>query len=360
MSKTGIIRVAGPTRANWRHAEILEAIEKDFQSQGRRAVVRIVPDYIYFNVKTFEYGVALHRFPIVVSGTSGFPLFTDYVILKTGEIGDDPVERKREKLQAALLNDTSNAVSLYDALCTFDLPDGSQAIVLRVTPKTVQDVSSDAIVQKLRTCSDQFVRRFVRPVDGYSIGIEEFSTDKTLQGRIKNLRLSLKEGDIGDYAFSSVGIPTNNIAFELNDITFDPTTLLMKDTLQILSIKKLSINSITLTASDVKSYIEQSSKGKITVEHLSFSNGILDLAIRQEKANTHLHVALRIFSLDGRNVYFEITEFRYGIFPIPAFIVNALTASFNPLLRGLDVLSEVHIGTITLGNDQLRIGDGKY
>jgi len=359
LSKTGIVQVAGPAGSNWMHAEILEAIDKDFESKDRKAVVRIVPDYIYFNVKTFEYDAALHRFPVVVSGTSGFPLFTDYVVIKTGEVGDDPVERRREKLQAVLLSDTLNAASLYDVLRTFALPDGSQAIVLRVTPKAVRNISSNAVVKELRACSDKFVRRFVRPVDGYGIGIEEYSADKTLQGKIKSLRLSLAKGDIGDYAFSSVGIPTSTIAFELDDITFDPTTLMTKDTLQILSIKRLSIDSIAMTASDIKNYIERSSKGKTAVEHLSFSNGILALAIRQEKTNSRVRVAMRIFSVGGRNVYFEVTELRYGSIPVPAFIVNALTASFNPLLRGLDVLSEVHIGTITLNNDQLCIGDGK-
>ena len=359
LSKTGIVQVAGPARANWMHTEILEAIEKDFQLKDRKAVVRIVPDYIYFNVKTFEYYDALNRFPIVVSGTSGFPLFTDYVVIKTGEIGDDPVERKRERLQTILLHDTSNIASPYDVLRTFELPDGSQAIVLRVMPKAVKDVSNDAIVRKLRACSDQFVRRFIRPIDGYGIGIEEFSADKTIQGKIKSLRLSLAKGEVGDYAFSPVGVPTNTIAFELDDITFDPTTLMLKDTLEILSIKKLSIDSITITASDLKNYIERSSKGKTAVEHLSFSNGILDLAIRQEKTNSRVRVALRIFSVGGRNVKFEVIELRYGGIPVPAFIVNALTASFNPLLRGLDVLSEVHIGGMTLDNDQLCIGDGK-
>ncbi len=311
LSGTGIIRVGGPTEAGWKHAEILDAIENDFQRQGRKAAVRIVPDYMYFNVKTFEYAAALRNSPIVVTGTSGFPLFTDYVVLKTGEIGDDSVERRREKLQAVLLGDTASPASLFDVLRIIDLPDGSRAIVLRVMPKAVKDVSSDAIVRKLRACSTQFVRRFVRPIEGFGIAIEEFSAEKTLRGRIQSLRLTLTKGEFGDFAFSPIGIPAESIAFALDDITFDPATLLSKDTLQILSIKRLSIDGITFTAPNVKGYIEASSKGKIAVEHLSFSNGILDLAIRQEKTNGHLHAAVRIFSVDERNICFEVTELKY-------------------------------------------------
>jgi hypothetical protein len=351
-----IMKVDGPVRTDWKQDSIAAAIDHDRIALGRtRAVVRVIPDYVYFNNATISYSAKLHRYPIVVMGTTGFPLFTDYVLLKSGNTGDDSGDRDR--LRQEITTEAVRPDGMYNLLQRWTLPDGSEGMLFRVEPKSLTGVSSRTLEEKLRTHADQFVRRYLRPLQGYDLSVDEIDSIETLKGHVKGINVFAQTGEFGDFAFNPIGLTVEHVRLELTDLRFDPGKLVTSDTLLLVSIGGLKVQSFTIAAGDLRRYADSTSGGSITVDSFSVSRGVIHFEGYSRGFGPKIRFDIGLHSVGHENLAFSFESLRIGIVPIPAGLMNVLTSSFNPVLTGLDALSEVTIGTLSLENDRIEIGN---
>jgi hypothetical protein len=121
-----IIVVHGPEERNWQQEAILRTVSDDTSVRNKvKKSVRVIPDHMFFNWQSFDFIATLNRQPVVVFDIGGFPQKSDFVVLKTGELGEDTT--KRRKITNVVLSDTPG----YEFLRRFPLPDGSNAILMR-------------------------------------------------------------------------------------------------------------------------------------------------------------------------------------------------------------------------------------
>ncbi len=121
-----IVPFQRPANSNWQQEQILDVLShRPAGLTERSRDLLVIPDHLYFNWATFEYIVNLRRLPmrIVQAGTS--LVRSDYVVVKTGDLGEDI--RNRQRLTNIVLVDTLS----FEALRRFPLPDGTEAILLR-------------------------------------------------------------------------------------------------------------------------------------------------------------------------------------------------------------------------------------
>jgi 4-amino-4-deoxy-L-arabinose transferase-like glycosyltransferase len=123
---TPIIPVRGAKEHDWQQASILRAVLSDSFGQSKdRKSLRVIPELMSFNWASFEYIVTLYRMPVVVSSNIGFPLRSDYVVFKTGELNGDAV--KWRQITKIVASDTLS----YEFVKSFPLPDSSAAVLMR-------------------------------------------------------------------------------------------------------------------------------------------------------------------------------------------------------------------------------------
>jgi 4-amino-4-deoxy-L-arabinose transferase-like glycosyltransferase len=353
-----LVPVRGPSDAKWQQDEILRAVEEQIKKSPKlRAILRVIPDHSYFNRQTFEYFSELHRLPIVVSGSTSLPLFTDYVVVKTGDLGEDAAHR--QVLSEHVIENSHQSNPLFTEIKRFPLPDGSEALLFRATPQRADDVSDVLILKKFERLADKFIKKYVRPVGEYSLHAAAYDSAETVRGHVKSLRIRAKQVELGDFAFEQVGVLSRDLDLKLFDIVFDPASLIQRDSLQILSLAGLHINGLSIEANGLQDYVEASSKGKTIVERLSMNDGILQLEVHQLKPNLTIDARVRLWNVDHRNLSFAFEETQISSIPIHPAIINILTDSFNPLLTGFGYLSDFRVGHLTLSNGELRIQSEK-
>jgi dolichyl-phosphate-mannose-protein mannosyltransferase len=348
-------KVDGPVRADWKQDSIVAATERDRTGKRRgRVVLRVIPDHVYFNNATISYAAKLRRYPITVTGTSGFPLFTDYVLLKSGNTGDDSGDRDR--LRNEILSEASVPDGMYDILERWELPDGSEGILLRVEPKPAVGISSRIVEEKLLLHADQFIRRYLKPLEGYNLQVEAIDSSETQRGHVKGIEVFARTAEFGDFAFNPVGLPVENVGLELTDLRFDPGKLVTADTLLLVSVGGLNVRSFTISAPALRHYAEATSDGGVTIDSFSIRGGVIHFEGYSRGFGPRTDVGIALHSIGHENIGFSIEHLRIGVVPVPALLMNVLTSSFNPVLTGLDALSEVTIGSLSLEDDRIKIG----
>ena len=355
---SSIAMVDGPVHADWKQSLIAETIERDrLNRRKNRAVVRVIPDYVFYNNATISYAAKLRHAPLTILGTTGFPLFTDYVLLKTGDNGEAGDSGDRTRLTNEILTELFAPPGMYRIVGRWNLPDGSDGILVAVEPKAVEHASGREVLENVRRHAAQFIGRYLKPLAGYSLAVDEVDSGSTLAGRVKSITVTADAAEAGDFTFNPVGMRVKDVKLTITDVMFDPWKLIGKDTLLLLSIGGLKVESFTITAPDLKRYAEESSSGSIRIDSLSISHGVVHIGGLSQGSGPAIQLDVRISSVGHENISFSFESVRIGIVPIPASLANILTSSFNPALKGLDMLSEVTIGKLSLENDRVRIGE---
>lgn len=349
-----IIPVDGPNKSNWKQLEILNTINDEMQeTQKSRAVLSIIPDEVNFNRQSFDYIIKRERLPIQLIGTSGFPFLSNYVLIKMGKSAEDADQRGT--ITKEVIENSQQLNPLYTKMKSFKLPDGTVAGLFRITPSVVKNVSSALVLQKFRKHLNDFLERYIRIVKDFSLTISESDSNRIMHGYVKNISLNISEADLGDFAFKDTGLRVRNINLELIDVVFNPLLLIDRDSLQLLSFSGVHFNSMTIKSKDLKDYIENSSNHNTIVKSLSLNNGKINLDIKIPKSKLDIKTGVKLWTIKNENIEFIVTGFRINSIPIHPLILNILTDSYNPLLKGLYFLSDFKIGTLSLSNNKLMI-----
>lgn len=346
----------GPERSDWQHLNILATIRRDAEKRGATfPVLRVIPDHENFNSSIFEYLAKRSRTSCLVRGLSGYPLFTDYVILKSRDVGLDSPDHGRLRLTGEILADTDEN-SMYDLLETFPLPDASEATLFRVEPKSVTVLSGKSILKRVETETKRFVANYLRPIDGYRLSVEPYSNAATQRGHFRRIRVVADRAELGDFRFNSLGLRVHSVQVSMIDVRIDPSALVRDSTLRMLSIGGLHVERFGLDAEDLRNYIEASSNGDLTIDSFSIDQGHVALRGKSENIGKEFAARVRLENLGLTNIGFEVVYAKAGFLPIPPVLANMMLSPFNPLLSGLSEIREVRIDSMTLEDNHLFIG----
>ncbi len=154
---TAIIPVDGPNNSDWKQLEILKTINEDIQqSKKHKAVLSIIPDNMNFNRQSFEYISKRERFPIKMFGTTGFPFLSNYVLLKTSKLGEDSVQRAA--ISKRVFENSLQPNPLYTKINSYPLPDGTEAVLFKITPPISKNASNKLVLQKFKEHINNFLK----------------------------------------------------------------------------------------------------------------------------------------------------------------------------------------------------------
>ncbi len=355
---TPLLSSGRPWGTSWNQTPLLDAVDRDRLEQKKSSVVvRVIPDYDYFNNATVNYYAQLRRLPFTISGTSGFPLFTDYVIVKTGNVGLDSPDRVRSRLTGEILSDTAGNAPMFRPLAHLGLPDSSDAIALRVQPQPVAGVTESALLAKVKDLANNFVSRYFKPLQGYAISVEPGDSGLTARGDLRSIRVKMESAEFGDFAFKPLGMKVSHVDLEIGDVVLNPKTLVEKNSLLILSIGSLNVRSFDISASDLRRYIEESSNGKIRIDSLRIDGGAVSVAGSSKALGAAFALKARLSLVGGKNIEVSFDGGRIGFVPMPGWLLNVLTDAYNPLIRSYGGIREVKIAPLTLAEGRLKIGD---
>jgi hypothetical protein len=359
-----IENVDGPVYEDWKQDSITAAIDNDRAARSLpRAVVRVIPDYVYFNNATVSLAARIGGYPILVMGTTGFPLFADYVLLKTGNTGEKSDERDR--LRDVVLSQaspspgpaTDPAPGMYAIMHRWRLPDTTDAILVRVEPKALSGVSAGGIKSRLLLHAEGFIRRYMKPLEGFELTVESADSAGLLRGYVDRITVAARRAQFGDFTFNPVGITVENIRLSLTGVRFDPGKLVRDETLLLLSIGGLHVQNFLVTAAELRTYVDESSGGMVRLDSCSMRDGMLSARISSRSFGPKIAFDLVLHTFRQRNIWFSFQKLQVGYLPIPSRLVNILTSPFNPVLTGLEPLSEVKIAELHLGQDRLFLAD---
>src|SRR5260221_8383827 len=153
---------------------------------------------------------------------TGLPLFADYILLKTGNTGDNSAERDR--VRDAVLSQASPpsgpaldpAPGMYTIMHRWRLPDSTDAILVRVEPKAVSGVSAGAIKSRLLLHADGFIRRYMKPLEGYELSIESADSAMLLRGYVDGITVVARRAQFGGFPFNPGRFPPENTPLSLS------------------------------------------------------------------------------------------------------------------------------------------------
>ncbi len=351
---SSIIPVDGPNDSDWKQLKILTTINKEIkQREKTKVVLSVIPDIIYFNRQSFEYVSKLEKFHIQMFGTTGFPFLSNYVVLKTGNLGKDSIQRAL--ISKRVFKNSMQSNSLYTRIKNYPLPDGTDAVLFRINPPVDKNASNELILQKFKEHTINFFKRYIHPIKDFSLSVSEYDSNETVRGHIKSISFRTKEADLGDFDFKNIGLRVRNINLKLTEVGFNPFLLIEKDNLQLLSLSGVHFNSMSITANDLKEYIETSSNNKTIVKNLSINNGVINLDMEIPKSKLNIISRIKLWVIKNKNIEFEVEELKINSIPIYPSIINVLTQSYNPILKGFDFLSDFKVGNLFLTNNQIII-----
>jgi 4-amino-4-deoxy-L-arabinose transferase-like glycosyltransferase len=345
----------GPT-AGWRHAEILAALQEDAATHrpGRVATLRVVPDHPHLNDATLRYHAQLRRVPLRVAGLAGFPLDSDYVLLRRG--GPEADER-RARLTAAVLADTARAGRALHPWKTWNLPDGSQALLLRLAPQAVRGRTPAEVVARAERQGDRLLRRWLRPEDGWGLRVEAADSSAALHGRLERVQVRMRRGAVGDFGFRPLGLPVRDLDLAALDVQVDACGT-DSTAAGVLSVGSLRVESLCLRADDLRRYLEAAAGGALQLHELRLRDGRLAMRGRAWRGRAPFEIDLRLETVGDHDLRFEFERVRLAGWPLSTTLLHALLQHYNPLLRRLGAGTPVHLGPLRLDGDELRLGGG--
>lgn len=335
-----------PQNKNWYIKEFLNKIEKD-----KDVTLAIVPDYQYMNNALYSFYTKNFYKNIRIIGIFNFPMFTDYFLIKTGDLGPffSGLE-KRQKILNEILDSTSYLSNLYEKIYEVDLPDNTKGLLYKL--KLNIKINYDDYLSKIHQNKNKLVNLYLKKAENFKFLI--FDSERN-DCNIDRILIEFKEGVAGDFRHKDIGLKLNNVKIEVNNIFLNPY-LLNENHLEILKLESIIIKSLEINSEDLKNFIKVYARD-IEIQDINFKNNLINISGVYKKIS--LHLSFNLYNpnpyKDYSDIYFKIKKLKIGIISIPSFFVNFLLKDFNPLLVKSNSFIKVKFGEIKIENDILLI-----
>jgi Dolichyl-phosphate-mannose-protein mannosyltransferase/LmeA-like phospholipid-binding len=300
--------------------------------------LRAVPDSAYFERHGFEYYAEAARFPLDVTTWVRFPTFTDFVVTKTGDQGvrHDPVE-----IMQTIQRDREGFEAVFKKKWQRPLPDGSvgRVYVRDITP--VAGITPEAFIQKFKIALADYLARYVKDPQGWTVRVDPFSDRETLAGRFRAVRFSMESALFERKPGTGNPLTVRDLGMDLLDLTINPYKLLRDGELEIISLMEAEPH-LTITEADLNRFLS-GLKGPLHPK-VEFQEGIVRIHAASKGWIPRLDLEIEPNLVNEENLGFEFLRFRIGGLWVPTFIPQMLTAKFNPVLKPMPC--RMHLRTL--------------
>ncbi|MBN8571037.1 MAG: glycosyltransferase family 39 protein, partial [Ignavibacteria bacterium] len=364
--ETPLLNNITPDKSNWKNTEVIKSISDDMKAKGKQKVnLRILSETENFNSSTLRYYAKLNNSQINILGAEGFLFFSDYVI----EIKKTLNDSNSFKTNTGSLVENKYSRT-FEEFKNFDLKNSDQILLHRIRQKIAEDITIDSLKDKIERSAGKFFAKYIKSDSVPICKIVFEDSILAINGKIKSLKIISKKSAVNKIIFrgfdyinskdeSGTGIPAENFELELADLEYCVNSLMTEDKFEILTLKKVKLNSFELHPSDLKSYIEESSGKKITVSDISFDTSFnsnrIKITGQNNKINSEFEVNLSILQNQNSNLTIKIEKCKIGGIAIPTSIADYMSESYNPLIKGTQTVFEFKLGKLLMNENTISI-----
>ena len=334
-----------PVREDWPIREAIEFLKTRSVPKPR---LRVVPDWPYFERHAFEYYAAAARFPLDVGMWFRFPTFTDFVLTKSGDQGDRP---EPKEIMRTIDDPRSDFPLLFRPAWEHPLPGGGLA---RVYERRVVPVPADAdeVLRRLRSAAQDLAGRYFGDIEGLRIDVDPSPANEIRSGRFRRVAIGIASAAIRGRKASAPALPVRNVRLEAFDLAVNPYRLLREGEIEVLSLRE-AVPRVELREDDASRYLSSVLSG--SPARVRFSRGAVEVETRPRGRSPGISIALRPGIVSGENIGFGVDRFRLGGVPLPAAILEALSAGNNPILKPMPC--RVRLDTLRIDGGAFRLNE---
>ncbi|MDZ4712203.1 MAG: glycosyltransferase family 39 protein [bacterium] len=351
---TPVLSEMAPVKFENYNLKVLDLIEEDrIKNKKERSVLRVIPDEQNFNNSTLKYYAKIKDCPLTILGLSGFPLFTDYVVVKTGV--SESLDNKRTTITDGLMSDTSRLSGIFKTFDRVRMQDGNELVLFKPDVTVDTSVNTDLLKTRIFSSFENFLKKYLRTKNGFSYDIIFNDTVSALSGNIKSIKIFTEEAEFGDFSFKETGLKVNKFGIDITELDYAMQSLLRFNSMDILSMKGLEINSLEISATDLKNYIERSTDNKVLVKNISFENNLIRIEGHSNQLNTDFLLVLRILQTEDTNLIFKIEKCRIFNVCLPDFLLNYMLGNYNPLIKGMEFIKDFKLNKFEINDNKIMI-----
>jgi dolichyl-phosphate-mannose-protein mannosyltransferase len=338
-----------PTRADWRHREILGLITRD--SGGGARSVSVVPNFDVFSVSNFRYYAVRDGLPLrFTRAWDDEPVGVDYMVLKTGDVGPSWTAEKIHRVQARLLADPYLARA-YPVIAEVPLPDGSLATVRvrRIVPDAT--VAPAALARAVEEAMRRQAVDVARDVDDLHIALTY--DDEILSGRIKRAEITAAAATIAEFKRRDPArLRVRDLRIVVDDLLVNPFSAQAAGRLDLLDAGRLRLEAATILAPDLQAFLH-GLKG-FRESAITLGDDAVDITIAQPGPD--VHARLRLEPASGGLFAIHADAVKVGAVPIPAPLVAWVVRHYDPVPAVTSRLPfQVDVGRIVVSAEALRV-----
>jgi hypothetical protein len=341
-----------PTRADWRHRDILALLERD--RRGAPATVSVVPNYAFFSVSNFRYYAVRDRLDIqFVRAWDDPPLGVDYMVLKTGDLGPSWTAEKSRRVSDRLAADP-NLARVFPVIGEFPLPDGSTATVRGRRIPAVTDTTPAAMANAVEAGLHRRLGEVARDVEGLELRLTY--DDGILTGRVSRADIRAAAATLGEFARpGSSSLRVRDIHLVLEDLLVNPWSARDGHRFDPLDVGRLRLGSATVTIADLQTFVAAQKRFRRST--VSADGDAIAVALRQTGPDVTARV--RLLNAPDRPFALSAEHVRVGGVPVPGPLVNWVVRNFDPSPRiASRVPFPVQLGRVSVRDQALRISEG--
>src|SRR5262245_11748460 len=341
-----------PTRADWKHAEILARLEQD--RRGAPVTVSVVPNDNFFSVSNFRYYGVRDRLNVrFVRAWDDPPLGIDYMILKTGAVGPQWTAEKSRRVSERLATDPALA-RVFPVIGEWALPDGSTATLrarrippVEAAPATVAAAVEAALRRRLADV--------VRDVEGLDIRLAY--DDGIRSGRISRVEIRAAAATVGEFARGRTPtLRVRDLGVVIEDFLVNPWSALEAGRLDPLDAARARFESATLALADLQAYVARLPRFHRSV--VAADGDALFVTMRQVGPDVSARV--RLVSAADRPFAVIAERVRVGPVPVPDALANWVIRNYDPSARIAARLPfPIELGRVSVSDQALRISGAR-
>jgi hypothetical protein len=338
-----------PQRADWRHAEILAALERD--RRGAPATVSVVPNFAVFSVSNFRYYAVRDSLDLrFVRAWDDPPLGIDYMVLKTGNQGPSWTAGKSQRVADRLAKDPHLA-RVFPVIADVALPDGSTAVVRARRVPAVSGASPTEVAAAVEAGLRRRLGEVARDVERLEIRLAH--DDGIRSGRLQRIEIHAAAATLGEFA--RPGTPhlrVRDLSLALDDVLVNPWSAVAAGRFDPLDAGRLRLQTATVALSDLQAYV--SGLKRFRRSTVAAAGDALAVTIRQ--AGPEITARVRMLPAADRPFALEAERVRVGGVPVPDVLVNWVIRNFDPTPRLASRMPfPAQIGRVTVRDEALRI-----
>jgi hypothetical protein len=344
---------APPSGADWRHAEILEAIARHAGGRTVAATVSIVPNHAWFSTSNFRYYAVRDGRPLrIVRAWDDPPVGVQYMVLKTGDVGPPWTEGKSRRAMARLADDPSFARA-FPVIAELPLPDGSVATVRARDLGAGVDAAPAALAAALERAVRGGLDDVARDVAGLDVRVTYDA--RIARGHVGRLEIVASRATVGELRRPRAAkLTVDDLHLVVDDLVVNPWSLVHAGRFEPLDARQVRVANATIGADELRTFLADLKGFARTTVRLEPDAMVFAVQLPGPDVSGRVRVvpaAGRPFALDPEGV-------RVGGLRVPTPLVGWVFRNLDPSARLGDRLPvPVEIAAVRVTADAIRIAD---